>query len=51
VLSQIDRLERARIRIREVANADEAFALALIPALALLALEIALRATWLRKLP
>jgi Ca-activated chloride channel family protein len=51
VLGQIDRLERARLRIREVANVDEAFALALIPAMALLGLEIALRATWLRKLP
>jgi Ca-activated chloride channel family protein len=51
VLGQIDRLERNKIRVRRVANMDEAFAVALMPALAFLVLEIALGTTWLRKLP
>jgi Ca-activated chloride channel family protein len=51
VLSQIDELERGRIRVRRAGNQNEVFALALTPALALLALEILLSATWLRRLP
>ncbi len=51
VLSQIDKLERSKIRVRRIGDMDDVFAIALTPAMALLALEILLSATWLRQLP
>jgi Ca-activated chloride channel family protein len=51
IFSDIDRLERARIHVRSLANLEDVFAVPLGAALTLLALELGLRATWLRRLP
>jgi Ca-activated chloride channel family protein len=50
-MSEIDRLEKADVRVRELRRYDERFALALVPAACLLALETLLVATWLRTVP
>jgi len=51
VLGEIDRLEKAELHLREVRRQREYFALLAVPALLLLAVELALRVSWLRTLP
>lgn len=51
VLEQIDRLEKTEFRVKETVEYAELYALFLSPALALLALEMLVRATLLRTLP
>lgn len=51
VMTSIDQLEKTELHLREVRGYHEYFAYLLLPALLLLALHLALRATWLRTLP
>ncbi len=51
IMNEIDPLERQDVLIRETRDYQELYHFLLIPALVLLALEICLRATWLRALP
>jgi len=51
IMSEIDPLERQDVRIRETRDYEELYQYALIPALLLLALELALGMTWLRSVP
>jgi Ca-activated chloride channel family protein len=51
VMDQIDRAERADVRVGESRAYRELFPFFLAPALLLLALELALSVTWLRRLP
>ena len=51
VMTAIDRLEKTELHLREVRSYREYFAYLLLPALLLLGLDLALRATWLRTLP
>ena len=50
-LSDIDRLEKTQIRVKQLQAHHELYSLFLLPALVVLALELLLRATWLRTLP
>jgi Ca-activated chloride channel family protein len=51
IMSEIDPLERQEVLIDETRDYRELYLFALIPALALLVLELGLGATWLRTLP
>jgi Ca-activated chloride channel family protein len=51
IMSEIDPLERQDVLIHETRDYQELYLFALIPALVLLALELALGTTWLRTLP
>jgi len=51
IMSEIDPLERQDVRIRETRDYEELYQYALIPALLLLALELALGMTWLKSVP
>ena len=51
IMSEIDPLERQDVLVRETRDYQELYLFALIPALALLALELGLGATWLRTVP
>ncbi|MDD2709313.1 MAG: VWA domain-containing protein [Verrucomicrobiae bacterium] len=51
IYAQIDRLEKTTIIMKKFEQYEELFAWALIPGLLLLALEILLANTWLRRLP
>ncbi len=51
IMNQIDRIERNEVRVGEIREYRELFPFFLLPALALLILELALGATWLRSVP
>jgi Ca-activated chloride channel homolog len=51
IMRQIDRLERSEVHVGEIRDFRELFAVFLIPAFLLLALDLGLRSTWLRTLP
>lgn len=51
VMTDVDRLEKTELHLREVESYREYYALALVPALLLLAADVVLRSTWLRTLP
>jgi Ca-activated chloride channel homolog len=51
IYSQIDRLEKTKVTMKKFEHYQELFHWALIPGLAVLALEIVLSHTWFRRLP
>jgi len=51
VMTDIDRLEKTELHLREVRSYREYYAFLLLPALLVLGLDLALGATWLRTLP
>lgn len=51
IMDEIDRLEKTNLRVRQVRDYDEVYASLVGPALALLVIELLLRALWLRRLP
>jgi Ca-activated chloride channel family protein len=51
IYTEIDRLEKSEIEVRQTSDYDERFYLFWFPALALLGMEFLLKAFWLRRLP
>jgi Ca-activated chloride channel family protein len=51
VMREVDKLEKTELVLHEVRSYRELYPLLVAPAVALLALELALGATWLRRVP